>query len=74
MEIKDKRVIDLVNKVDKLSLKYHRLSLLMNELKTSLEVQGKQGKTYKELLEQIKGLDLSKVQDLTKTNWSDLKK
>ncbi len=71
--IRDNKIISLLNKIEKLSLNYHRLSLLFHELFQSITIQAKQGKRFKELKESIK-LDFDKVEDLTKLNLRDLKK
>lgn len=73
MIITDKKILRLLSKIENLSLKYHKLSLLFNELAGSLRIEAKQGKKFKELKESIK-LDFDKVEDLTKINFTDLRK
>ena len=56
---------DLFKKVRRLSDKYHKLSLLFYELEQSLRYEDKKGKSFKELKETVKGIDLNRTISLT---------
>lgn len=56
----------LIKNLDKLSLKYHRLSCLFSELKKSVEIQAKT-KSYKEVSKTLKNIDFKKLEIATDT-------
>ena len=56
---------DLFKKIKKLSDKYHKLSFLFYELEQSLRYEAKKGKSFKELKETVKGIDLNRTISLT---------
>lgn len=73
--IHDNRTIILLKKIEKLGEKFNRLNLLFYELRRSLEIKAEQGKTYKELSQEVKELDIKKLQDLCNDfKLNDLKK
>ena len=71
--IRDNKIISLLNKIEKLSLNYHKMSLLFNELFQSIKYQARQGKKFKELKEGM-NLDVDKIEDLSRLRLTDLKK
>lgn len=57
----DPRTRILLRRIEKLSLKHHRLSLLFYELFRSLENQAQHGTSYKDLAKQVKELDFNSI-------------
>ncbi|KKK60303.1 hypothetical protein LCGC14_3025720 [marine sediment metagenome] len=63
---------NIIIKVEKMSLRFHKMSLLFNELANSLKQEWKRGKSFKEIKETLKGIDFDKLSHEIK--FSDFKK
>lgn len=63
--IHDNRIISILKKLDVISQKYHKMSLLFYELKQSLAHEASSGKKYKEIAEIVKDFDFDKIKNET---------
>lgn len=74
MEIRNRNIIKKIKQLDSLSLKYHKMSQLFNELARSVEAKAKRGAKYSEIQEDLKGINFDKIKEFTFETTGDLRK
>lgn len=61
--IRDNKIKMMLKKIEKMSQRYHKMSLLFYELHQSLSIQANKGKKYNELKGIVQNLNFDKLKD-----------